>query len=91
MDKAANEKHAFCVETDLLSDVLLRLLDPFAVLGARLTSVRHERTEECACTRIETQNLAADRADFLKARLEKMPWVRGVEVTCDGSNMSASD
>jgi len=74
--------HEFRIEADAILDVLMRVLGPFAVQGAELASVRHERTAEGAWTVVEVTSLAPERAELLRLRLGQVPCVRDVRVRC---------
>jgi hypothetical protein len=74
------EHHEFRVEADALVDILLRVLGPFAVQGAELAAVTHQRSGEDAWTVLEVAGLAAEQAELLRLRLAQIPSVRGVTV-----------
>jgi hypothetical protein len=77
---ASPEHHEFRVEADAVVDILLRVLGPFAVQGAELAAVTHERSGEDAWAVLEVVGLAPERAEFLRLRLAQIPSVRGVTV-----------
>lgn len=79
----ALQRSTFSVETDVLPDILLRLLGPFAVQGASLETVRHGLTGGGALTIIETRSLDPRRAELLTRRIAQMPWVRSVALALD--------
>jgi hypothetical protein len=74
------DHHEFRVEADAILDGLLRVLGPFAVQGADVASVRHERTGEGAWTVVEVTGLAPERAELLRLRLAQVPCIRDVRV-----------
>ena len=76
------DRHEFRIEADSVLDVLLRILGPFAVQGADVAGVRHERTGDRAWTVVEVTGLAPERAELLRLRLAQVPCVRDVRVHC---------
>ena len=74
------EHHEFRVEADAVADVLLRILGPFAVQGAELAAVSHERIGEDAWTVLEVAGLAPEQVELLRLRLAQIPSVRNVVV-----------
>jgi hypothetical protein len=76
----APDRQEFRIEADPDSDVLLRILGPFAVQGAELFDVRHMLTEAGAWTVIEAIGLKPERAELLRLRLLQIPSVRAVRL-----------
>jgi acetolactate synthase regulatory subunit len=76
------DRHEFHIEADATLDVLLRVLGPFAVQGAELAGVRHERIPEGAWAVVEVTGLAPERAELLRLRLAQLACVRDVRVRC---------
>jgi len=77
-DGQSQGRHVFLVEMDQGPDALLRVLGPFARLGARVTGLDLTDRDSRLDLRIEAQGLAAPIADHLGARLRALPMVRGV-------------
>ena len=74
------EHYEFRIEADAVLDILLRILCPFAVQGAELVAVSHERSGQEAWTVLEVAGLAPERAELLRLRLAQIPSVRSVAV-----------
>ena len=70
--------YVFHIEVGPDDDALLRVLTPFAVVSARLTSARMGRAGDRASIRIEAEGLDARRAQTLVERLANMAVVRGI-------------
>jgi len=70
--------YVFHIEVGPDDDALLRVLAPFAVVSARLTSAQMRRAEDRASIRIEAEGLDARRAQTLVERLANMAVVQGV-------------
>lgn len=77
---ACARRHCFVVEAADEFDALIRVLTPFAVQAAQLTSVTLERGPHGVRIRIEADGLSTQRADTLVQRLRGMPVVLGVAV-----------
>jgi hypothetical protein len=73
-------RHVFHVEADPCTDILLRIIGPFAVQGAVLADVRHGQTEDAAWTAIEATGLDPERAELVCLRLAQIPSVRAVRL-----------
>ena len=72
-----SRRHVFLVETDQGPDVLLRVLGPFALMGARIVRLGLTPGEGRQDLRIEVE-LEPDAAGQIGRRLDAMPAVRGV-------------
>ena len=81
MTGPASEQCRFRIESDVLPDVLARLLGPFAVQGATLATVCHVLAGSGTKTQIEALGLDPSRAELLRQRIAQMPWVRSVSLT----------
>lgn len=71
-------RHVFLVEMEAGPDSLLRVLGPFALLGARVTGLNLTDRDNRLDLRIEACGLGHDRADQLGRKLRALPMVRGV-------------
>lgn len=71
-------RHCFLVETHDDVDALLRVLTPFAVMGASIASATLARGERGCAVRVEADGLCEQRAETLLRRLEGLPVVRSV-------------
>lgn len=71
-------RRTFLVEAAPHRDVLLRVLNPFAVQGARIVGLEAAETDRGTSIRIEAQGLAAAAAEHLVEQLRRMPCVTGV-------------
>ena len=80
MSESNPSKHRFGIETDVTPDVLVRILTPFAVQGARLLSVRHDRTRCGTWTTLEVDDLPPIRAEYLRNRLAQLLGVRSIDL-----------
>ena len=76
----ACDRHEFRVEAAPCSDVLLRIIGPFAVEGAILADVRHVHTDDAAWTVLEVTGLDYQRAELLRLRLAQVPSIREVRL-----------
>lgn len=72
-------RHVFLVEADQGADVLMRVLSPFALLGARITGLGLTSGGDRMDLRIEVE-LDGGIAGQLGRRLNALPAVRGVGV-----------
>jgi hypothetical protein len=71
-------RHIFLVEIEPGPDALLRVLSPFALMGARVTGLDLTDGDSRMDLRIEARGLAGPRADHLGRKLRALPMVRGV-------------
>jgi hypothetical protein len=76
--EAAPARHIFLVEAVAAADTLARILGPFIVLEAELTSVDYRADSGVATIRIEVAGLAPGRETLTRHRLEGLPVVRRV-------------
>lgn len=72
------ERRTFLIEALPQGDILLRILGPFAVQGAKVLVLAAEQRAERTSIRIEVGNMTADAADHLADQLKGMPAVRSV-------------
>lgn len=79
-DSLCARRHCFVVEATDEFDALIRVLTPFAVQAAALTSVTLERGQNGVRIRIEADGLSTRRAETLVQRLRAMPVVLGVAI-----------
>ncbi|WP_304190306.1 hypothetical protein [Phenylobacterium aquaticum] len=77
-DDAGAGRHVFLVEMDAGPDALLRVLGPFALLGARVTGLDLTDRDSRLDLRIEARGLATPLADHLGRKLRALPSVRAV-------------
>lgn len=75
----ASRRHVFLIDADQGSDVLLRVLGPFALMGARITGLGLTAGETRQALRIEVE-LGQDEAGLIGRRLDALPVVRGVGI-----------
>lgn len=75
---AAEARHTFLVEAHAEIDILVRVLGPFAVQGARIVGAELTEREGQVAIRIEVMDLAVGRAELLMTRLRALPAVIGV-------------
>lgn len=68
----------FVVEMAAGGDNLLRALSPFPIQGAEVTRLDLQTRDGAARLEIETEGLAAQRAEYLRARLQALTGVRSV-------------
>ncbi len=78
-------RHVFLVEADQGSDVLLRVLGPFALMGARIVGLALTPGEDRQALRIEVELGGAETAGLIGRRLDALPAVRGVGLGWVGS------
>jgi len=71
-------KWLFVLEMASGGDLLLRTLAPFPVQGAEVTRLDLQTDGADARLEIETNGLAAHRAEHLRARLQTLAGVRSV-------------
>lgn len=71
-------RRTFLVEAAPHHDVLLRVLGPFAVQGARIVSLEAAEGPATTSIRIEAQGIGGDLADHLVEQLRRMPSVASV-------------
>ncbi|TAJ70507.1 MAG: hypothetical protein EPO51_18460 [Phenylobacterium sp.] len=68
----------FVLEMAAGADLLLRALAPFPVQGAEVTRVDLQTADGLARLEVETDGLASQRAEHLRARLQGLAGVRSV-------------
>lgn len=73
-------RHCFVVEAADEVDALIRVLTPFAVQAAALTSVTLDHGPHGLRIRIEADGLTSQRAETLLQKLRGMPVVLGVAI-----------
>lgn len=73
-----DRKWVFVLDMAAGGDLLLRALAPFPVQGAEVTRLDLQTDGGRARLEIETQGLAAKRAELLHARLQALAGVRSV-------------
>ncbi|MCI3134055.1 hypothetical protein [Phenylobacterium aquaticum] len=71
-------RHVFLVEMEAGPDALLRVLSPFALMGARVTGLDLTDRETRLDLRIEARGLGQAVAEHLGRRLRAMPTIHGV-------------
>ena len=76
----AHRRHCFVVEAADEFDALVRVLTPFAVQEAQLSSVTLDHGPHGLRIRIEADGLSSQRAETLLQRLRGMPVVLGVAI-----------
>ncbi len=74
------ERRTFLIEALPQGDILLRVLGPFAVQGARVLVMEAAQGADRTSIRIEVGDMDADTAAQLADRLQGMPAVRAVGV-----------
>lgn len=74
------ERRTFLIEALPQADILLRVLGPFAVQGARVLVMESEQRAERTSIRIEVGGMDAGTAAHLVDRLRGIPAVRAVGV-----------
>ncbi|WP_312166942.1 hypothetical protein [Phenylobacterium sp.] len=72
------ERRTFLIEARPETDILLRVLGPFAVQGAQILVLEAVQGTARTSIRIETAGLGADGAGHLVERLRAMPAVSAV-------------
>jgi hypothetical protein len=75
---AAEVRHTFLVQAHAEIDVLVRVLGPFTVQGARIVAADLTEREGQVAIRIEVMGMPAGRAEHLTARLRALPAVLAV-------------
>lgn len=71
----AKARHTFLVEAHAEIDILLRVLSPFAVQGARIVGAELSERAGQVAIRIEVVGMAMGRAELVVARLRGLPAV----------------
>jgi len=66
-------RYVFLVEGPDEVDLLVRILTPFAVAGAKLVAVEFSAADNRAIARLETEGLSQERAEHLCRRLGCAP------------------
>lgn len=83
-------RHCFVIEAADEFDALIRVLTPFAVLGAQLASVTLDQGPHGLRIRIEADGLSSQRAETLLQRLCGMPVVLVVAIGWRQAEMAAA-
>lgn len=71
-------RHTFLVEAHAETDVLLRVLNPFAIQGARIVAAELSERAGQVAIRIEVIGMAMARAELVMSRLRGLPSVLAV-------------
>ncbi len=75
----APARRLFLIESVAAGDALLRILEPFALQQAMLSSVAYDAAAVGVATiRVEAEGLTDERAETLRRRLQKLPLVASV-------------
>ena len=78
--EAAAVQRSFAVEMAHAPDGALRVLGPFVLSGADILSLHMDRRADQLAIRIVVSDLAAQRAETLRRRLEALPGMIAVGV-----------
>ncbi|ODT64176.1 MAG: hypothetical protein ABS77_01405 [Phenylobacterium sp. SCN 69-14] len=79
-ESAPSPRRTFLLETAPEADALLRVLAPFAALGARILALEAREAQGRTSIRIEAEGVGGEAGDHLAERLRRLPFVMQVGV-----------
>lgn len=82
------ERWTFVVEARDAPDRLMRILNPFSVIGAWPAAASLERAAAGVTIRIEAEGLDGGRAEILRHRLQAQPGVSAVGMVWRASGLA---
>lgn len=79
-NRAEGGRHLFLIEMEAAPDAVMRVLGPFALHEAELTTLALTRGEGRLDLRVEAVGFGFELADRLGRKLRALPVVRGVSL-----------